>query len=433
MALSRPLLLALLGVVLLGATVFAVQNARTKAGDDPAPAAQQTADPASTPAPSNADPSAPAAPQELLRAGLTPDALESAAFKGALTFRSNGERNAIKTSGAFELGGPKEMPKVDVQLSVRVKSMKLNETGGFVTTGDRAWFTRGDTGYAIPQDSWSEVVKAREGGAAPASQAQAPGVDVDPSSWVRNVKSEGTEQMDGVQVTHISAEVDSAKAITDLAKTMSQGTPLPNAEQRLRSGGLTDGHLDVWVGDDKIMRRASLELSGKGDGGRRVSAALDLELSGVNKPQNITRPAKVKTGLPGGLYGQVAGGVLTGIGSSVGVGADTLRVGVPTTNAHVKAERAVADNRKVVVLFQNPKGIDDRAVARSVRSLDRRTKSVVVLTDDVQNTDRYGSMVEDLGVNQAPAIVVIGRSGKASLIEGYIDADSLVQVVADAR
>jgi hypothetical protein len=432
MALSRPLLLALVGLALLGATVFAVQNAR-KAGDDSAPVAQQTADPASTPAPSGSDPSAPAAPQELLRAGLTPDALESAAFESALTFASNGDKNVVKASGAFELGGAKEMPKVDVQLSVRVKGMKLNESGGFVTTGDRAWFTRGNTGYAVPQDAWSKVVEARESGAAPAQRAQAPSVDVDPSGWVRNVKSEGTEQMDGVQVTHISADVDSAKAITDLAKTMVQGTPLPNAEQRLRTGGLTDGHLQVWVGDDKIMRRASLELSGKGDGGRRVNAALDFELSGVNEPQNITRPVKVKNGLPGGLYGQVAGSVLTGIGSSVGVSADTLKVGVPTTNAHLKAARAVADNRKVVVFFQNPKGIDDRAVARSVRLLDRRTKSVVVLTDDVQNSDRYGSMVEDLGVNQAPAIVVIGRSGKASLIEGYTDAESLVQVVADAR
>jgi hypothetical protein len=51
----------------------------------------------------------------------------------------------------------------------------------------------------------------------------------------------------------------------------------------------------------------------------------------------------------------------------------------------------------------------------------------------VRNADRYESLLEDLGVNQAPAIVVIGRSGKASLIEGYIDAESLVQVVADAR
>ncbi len=432
MALSRPLLLALLGVALLGATFFAVQNARNTGTESSPPAVQQTADPAA-PAPATPEPAQSAAPQELLRVGLTPDALESASFRGALSFSSNGERSTIKTSGAFELAGAKEMPKVDVQLSVRAQSAKLSESGGFVTTGNRAWFTRGNTGYAIPQDSWSKIVSARESGAAPAAAADAPKVDVDPSSWVRNVKSEGTEQMDGVEVTHISADVDSAKAVTDLAKAMSAATPLPNAEQRLRQGGLTDGHLEVWVGDDKIMRRASFEFSGKGDGGRRVAAALNLELSGVNKPQNITRPAKVKNGLPGGVYAQVAGGLLTGIGNSVGVSAEALKVGVPTTNAHVKAERAVADNRKVVILFQNPKGIDDRAVAQSVRSLDRRTKSVVVLTDDVQNVDRYGSMVEDLGVNQAPAIVVIGRSGKASLIEGYIDAKSLVQVVADAR
>jgi hypothetical protein len=435
MALSRPLLLALLGVALLGATVFAVQNARNTPAADTAPVAQQTADPASAPTPSSAEPSAPAAPQELLRAGLTPDALESASFKGSLSFESRGEQNVIKTSGAFELAGANEMPKVDVQLSVRVDSMKLNASGGFVTTGERAWFTRGATGYAVPQDSWTKIVEARESGAAPA--ADAPKVDVDPNSWVRNVKSEGTERMDGVEVTHISADVDSAKAITDVVKAMSQTgdtpSPLPNAEQQIRQTGLTDAHLEVWVGDDKIMRRASLELSGKGDGGRRVDASLDLELSDVNKPQTITRPAKVKTGLPGGLYAQMANGVLTGIGSSVGLDAETLKVGVPNTNAHVKAERAVADNRKVVILFQNPKGIDDRAVARSVRSLDRRTKAVVVLTDHVQNADRYGSLVEDLGVNQAPAIVVIGRSGKASLIEGYIDAESLVQVVADAR
>ena len=430
MALSRPLLLALLGVALLGATVFAVQNARDKAADDPAPVAQKTADPAAA-AQSAPESSASAAPEELLTAGLTPDALESAAFDGVLSFSSRGERNVIKTSGAFDTGGAKEMPKVDVQLSMRVESMKLNATGGFVTTGDRAWFTRGDTGYAVPQEAWNKIVKARESGAAPA--ADAPKVNVDPTGWLRNVKSEGTEQMDGVQVTHVSGDVNSAKAITDLTKALSESSPLPNAERRLRQGGLTDGHLDAWVGDDRIVRRVSLEMSGKGDGGRRVNAAFDLTLSGVNKPQDIARPAKVKNTLPSGAFGQFATGFVGGLGNQVGVTADDLRLGVPSTNAHVKAERAVADNRKVVIFFENPKGLDDRAVERSVQALDRRTKSVVVLTDDVRNADRYEALLEDLGVNQAPAIVVIGRSGKASLIEGYIDADSLVQVVADAR
>ena len=429
MALSRPLLLALLGVALLGATVFAVNNARNKAADDPAPVAQKAADPASTPASPTAEQSSSATPQELLRAGLTPDALESAAFEGSVSFSSRGDRNEIKTSGAFALGGAKEMPKFDVQLSARGSTVRLEESG-FVTTGDRAWFTRGRTGYAVPQEAWTKIVKARESGAAPAGEA--PSVDVDPSTWLRNVKSEGTERMDGVQVTHVSGDVNSAKAVTDLVKAMGSASPLPNAEQRLRQG-LSDGHLDAWVGDDKIVRRVSLDMSGKGDAGRRVNVAVDFQLSAVNKAQDIARPAKVKNALPSGTFGQFATGFVAGVGSQVGVTPDDMRLGVPHTNGHVKAERAVADNKKVVIFFENPKGFDDKAVARSVNALDRRTKSVVVLTDDVRNADRYESLLEDLGVNQAPAIVVIGRSGKASLIEGYIDADSLVQVVADAR
>jgi hypothetical protein len=429
MALSRPLLLALLGVALLGATVFAVQNARNQGADDSAPVAQNAADPGSAPAPSSPEQSASAGPQELLRAGLTPDALESAAFEGTLSFSSRGERNTVRTSGAFELGGAKEMPKVDVQVSLDVPG--FDGRGGFVTTGDRAWLTRGGTGYAVPQDSWRQIVEARESGSAPA--AEAPKVDVDPSSWLRNVKSEGTERMDGVEVTHVSGDVNSVKAITDVFKATGRLGQVPaNADARLAKV-VSDGHLDAWVGDDKIVRRVSLEFSGKGDGRRNVDVALDFQLSGVNKPQEIAAPAKVKKGLPGGTFGQFASGFVTGLGGQVGVSADELRLDVPTTNAHVKAERAVADKRKVVIFFQNHRGLDDKAVEASVRALDRRTKSVVVLTDDVRNVDHYGSMVEDLGVNQAPAIVVIGRSGKASLIEGFIDAESLVQVVADAR
>ena len=430
MALSRPFLLALLGVALLGATFFAVTNARDNAADDSAPVAQQTADPAATPAQATPEPAAaPAAPQELLAAGLTPDALESASFDGALSFTSEGEKNTIKTSGAFEIGGPKEMPKVDVQVSVDVPG--FDGRGGFVTTGPRAWFTRGDTGYAVPQKAWTRIVAGRKSGATPVKDT--PKVDVNPSNWLRNVKSEGTEKMDGVDVTHVSAEVNSAKAITEVVTAMDRTGQVPAGAEARLAGVVKNGHLDAWVGDDKIMRRVSLEMAGKGTGGQTVNVALDFKLSGVNKPQDISRPDKVKNTLPGGAYGQLATGFVTGLGSSVGVKADDLQLDVPTTNSHLKAERAIADNRKVVIFFKNPKGLDDRVVARSVRSLDRRTKKVVVLTDDVRNADRYGALLEDLGVNQAPAIVVIGRSGKASLIEGYIDAESLVQVVADAR
>jgi hypothetical protein len=67
-----------------------------------------------------------------------------------------------------------------------------------------------------------------------------------------------------------------------------------------------------------------------------------------------------------------------------------------------------------------------------MRELDSRTRAVV-LTDDVDAVDRYGSMVEDLGVSQTPSVVLIDRRGDARLIEGYVDTDTLAQAVADAR
>jgi len=424
MALSRPFLLALVGLALLGATVFAIRNARN-GGDDGATPVAKSAEQAA-PAP---EPSPPAGPQQVLSAAFTSDGLNSASFDGDLSFTASGDKNTVNVSGAFESGGPNQMPKADFQVSVDVPG--FNGRGGFVTTGDRAWFTRANVAYVVPQQAWSKIVAGREKGAAPT--ADAPTLDVDPSSWLQNVKSEGTEQMDGVQVTHVSADVNSARAIADVVKAMDGTGRIPANAKSLLAKQIDTGHIDAWVGTDKILRRASLKLSGKGSGAQRVNVSVDVQLSQVNKPQQIERPAKVKNELPGGMFGQLATGFVAGLGNTVGVTPEDLRLGIPVTNSHVKAERAVADNKKVVIFFENPRALDDQAVAQSVRSLDRRTKKVMVLADDVRNAEHYGSLLEDLQVSQAPAIVVIGRSGNAELIEGYVDADSLVQVVADTR
>jgi hypothetical protein len=425
MAISRPFLLALLGVALLGATVFAVQNARNQSGDDKA-ATSQPAEPTQA---QPAQATSTQGPSQVLSAAFSPNALNSASFDAKLSFAMGAKKNTLRTNGAFESAGPKEMPKANVQVSADVPG--YNGRAGFVTTGDRAWLTRGNVGYAVPQAAWSKIVKARAEGTPPTKKA--PTLNFNPSSWLKNVKSEGNERMDGVQVTHVSADVNSAAAIADVVKSLGNTGRIPAGAEKRVAQVVDNGHIEAWVGDDKILRRVSFEMSGKGNGNRRVDVNLDFRLSQVNKPQDIAAPAKVKKGLPDGVLGQFAAGFVGGLGSTVGVTPSDLKLGVPQTNAHKKAERAVADNKKVVVFFHNPRALDDKAVADSVRSLDRKTKNVVVLSDDLRNVDNYGKLLENLGVSQAPAIVVIGRSGKAQLVEGYIDGPSLVQVVADAR
>ena len=80
MAVSRPFVLALLGVVLLAAAFFAVQNARTASSEDPAPA--------EAPAPR-------LTPKQQLDAAFGNDDLESARFEGELSFRFRHECGSV--------------------------------------------------------------------------------------------------------------------------------------------------------------------------------------------------------------------------------------------------------------------------------------------------------------------------------------------------
>jgi hypothetical protein len=412
MSVSRPFLLALVVVALLGATVFALQNLRDAGTAESQPVQQPAADAAPQ-----------LTPKQQLEAAFANDDLKSASFEGELSFSSLGQKNAIETSGAFEDRGPKKMPVVDIRVSADVESANLDLEGGFGTTGDKAWFTRGDSAYAVPQAAWDKIVEARENGTG-AGQGS-PDLKLEPSGWLRKVSSEDGGEIDGVETTHLTADVDAAAAIAQVAQAMDSAarlatSPLPDAEQRLR-GLLGDAELELWVGKDEVTRRLTLQLSGRGDANRPVDMDLRFELSDVNEPQDVSAPSEIKNGLPGGQFGRFARGIVVGLG------------GAPTTNTHRKAARAVAQHRKVVIFFASPHGADDRAVGSAVRALDRETRDVVVLSDRVGNVDKYGSMVEDLAISQTPAVVVIDRRGTARLIEGYVDAESLVQVVADAR
>ena len=57
----------------------------------------------------------------------------------------------------------------------------------------------------------------------------------------------------------------------------------------------------------------------------------------------------------------------------------------------------------------------------------------MVVEDVVSNVASYGQVVMSVGVTRAPSIVIIGKSGRARLVEGFIDPGALAQEVADTR
>jgi hypothetical protein len=397
MAISRPFLLVLLGAVLLGATAIAVQNARTSSDNDTAPALVQT-DGATAPA----NTSSSSGPADTLRTAFDFGDLKSARFDAKLGL---GKSSGVRLTGAFAASATKGIPDFKVHVSAG------GVDGGFVSLGDKAYFVRGDTGWRVPASLWTPVTQNSP-------------FAVHPSTWVRDVKSEGTETVGGVKSEHVSASVDPTAVVNDFAQAAGQsGGKPPKAVSRAVKGG----DIDAWVGtDDHILRRLSAKLTLAG--GSRVE--LDIRLSDVNKPQQIEAPAHLRAGAPSGAFGALAQGLAGSMGRATGEDSTSL-VALTSPNPR-RAARAVHDHRKVVILFRNPRGLDDRAMAAVMRTVDNRTQALV-LSDNVDAVERYGKLVEDLGVSQTPSIVIIDRAGKAQLLEGYVDSGTLTQAVADAR
>jgi hypothetical protein len=359
--------------MLLAAAAFAFQNARTGARGDAAPA-EQSSQPVAPPV-SEAEPTG--TPLETLRSALS-GKLESAAFDIRLALSVGTDSARVRLAGTFERGAADDVPAVDLHAQVRASGRSV--AGGFVTVDEKAYVTRGEDAWQLPADIWDPV--------------EAPALH--PENWVRDAEALGHERLDGVATTHVSASVDMKALTHDLGESVPRG----------------EGRLDAWVGSDGVLRRLSARLSPGSSA--RGEVALELNLTAVNAPQMIEAPADVREGLPGGSLGEFLRGL--------GPGTDNTR----------KAARAVKSGRKVVLLFLNPRGADDRAVSRSLRTVARESNALV-LTDRVDAVERYGKLVEDLGVSQTPSVVIIDSAGKARLIEGFVDTSSLTQAVADTR
>jgi hypothetical protein len=94
--------------------------------------------------------------------------------------------------------------------------------------------------------------------------------------------------------------------------------------------------------------------------------------------------------------------------------------------------RALEDRRIVVLLFRGSDSADDRAAGRAVAAL-RGQRGLAVFSDRIGHLGRYRAVVGDLGISQAPAVVIVDRGSRARVVQGYVDPATLAQDVADAR
>jgi hypothetical protein len=436
MAVPRPILLALLGTILLAATFMATRSSKT--------VSEKVATPAVQAQPKATAPAAPGKPaalnaQDAVRAVVSPGSpLNSARFHLRISTKELGGKRRSASGGPvnFDVTGHDS----------------ANTPAHVVSAAGKAYGFKGTDAFELPASPKRAAASRKTLGGANAAKLPS----VDPAPWFKHLKAEPGPTISGVPTTHVSGVVNSKKMAQDLkslvrasGKSAPQPTALPQGFGAKLEKAFRGARLDAFVGtQDKVLRRAHLaatitlprELLAKG-AAPRWRAALNLSLSGVNKPQAIKAPAKtdakhvsrhdlrsadsdfivsaVALDAPGGLA-QLSAGYLR----SVSIARARF---IPR-----KVEAAVQAHKKVVIFFYQRNGVDDRPTAASVLRLRKRTKALI-FADTIENLASYGQVVQSVGVTRAPSIVIIGRKGRARLVDGYIDPSALAQEVSDTR
>jgi hypothetical protein len=95
------------------------------------------------------------------------------------------------------------------------------------------------------------------------------------------------------------------------------------------------------------------------------------------------------------------------------------------------AAAALAKDQVVVFFFHKPGAADDTGARIAVRSLDGM-KRVKLVEADLADVGAFRPMLSQLEISQVPATAIVRPGRQAVLLQGFVDAGTLRQNVADA-
>jgi hypothetical protein len=312
------------------------------------------------------------------RSGEDPkDVLESATLQGiesgnldlSLGVKATGKEGGkvdVSVSGPFQAGVEGKLPQLDLHATATgsVNGKGIDFKGGLTLLPKSGYVEYEGTEYEIDPTTFSIVESAiregqQQGGAEGESadvtgcQESAAGLEV--ADFVEGLKNEGSADVGGTSTTKVSGNLDVAGAIDSLLElaespackaTVGAAGPLPSKAEIDKaksevSESLKSAHVDVYVGDDDIIREVAAQLAiepkNAGSGPKRLGIDLDLKLTGVNEEQEIAaapkakpitdlflklniNPIEVLSLLQGGGGGKGLGGLLEGLGQASGNG-----------------------------------------------------------------------------------------------------------------
>jgi len=224
----------------------------------------------------------------------------------------------VSLSGPFEAGAKGELPQLEMsaEASGSAGDENLDFEGGLTVLTDRAFIDYKGTDYEVDPTTFGFVKSAleqaqqqegAESGDITACQKAAEGIKF--SQFAEQLTNEGSADVDGTATTKVSGDVDVSGGIDALiqltedpacSSQLEAAGPLPLSELEEAKGELSkavkNAHIDLYVGDDDIVRKMAVELTIQPPeaGDEKVELELEMTLSGVNEEQSFSAPSDAK-------------------------------------------------------------------------------------------------------------------------------------------
>lgn len=249
--------------------------------------------------------------------GVTSGTLE--AKIGIKSQGSEGGDLKISLSGPFQSGGKESLPELalSVKANGSVQGEAVDFEGGLTLLSDRAFVNFKGTEYEVDPTTFGFVKSAfeqaqqqggEEAGAGDVTACQEAATGLEVGDFVDNLSNEGSAEVDGTDTTKVSGDLNTGGAVDAIIKLtenpacsaqLEAAGPLPLGELEAAKGELTSAikkaHVDVYVGDDDIIRKLVAELTVEPKGSdEKVEAEFELSLGAVNEEQEIKAPANAQ-------------------------------------------------------------------------------------------------------------------------------------------
>jgi hypothetical protein len=233
---------------------------------------------------------------------------------------SEGGNLEISLSGPFQAEAKGSLPKLELDATAKgeIDGKEVDFDGGLVLLPNSAYVGYEGVEYEVDPATFGFVestlneAQQEAGAESGPTGCQEEFGKVKVAEFLEGGANEGSADVDGTATTKISGDLDVSGAIDTVVEVaespacrplLAAAGPVPSssevekAKDRVGSS-LKSAHVDVYVGDDNIVRQISAQLSiepkNGGKGPKSADVDFDLKLGGVNEEQEVSPPEDAK-------------------------------------------------------------------------------------------------------------------------------------------